>query len=77
METPSEEDLQKGKKVLTDIEGHLRFKQVDFSYEKDRPTLKNINFEVPPGKVTALVGSSGSGKSTIFALAAGFITADK
>lgn len=77
METPSEEDLQKGKKVLTDIEGHLRFKQVNFSYEKDRPTLKNINFEVPPGKVTALVGSSGSGKSTIFALAAGFITADQ
>ena len=77
METPSEEDLQKGKKILTDIEGHLRFKQVNFSYEKDSPTLKNINFEVPPGKITALVGSSGSGKSTIFALAAGFITADQ
>ncbi len=48
-------------------EGDLTFNDVTFSYT-DRPTLKNINFSIPAGKTTALVGRSGSGKSTIMGL---------
>lgn len=43
----------------------IAFKNVQFSYQKDRQTLHNISFKLTPGTVTALVGPSGSGKSTI------------
>ena len=46
---------------------------VSFSYEEGKEVLHNINFHVPPGSVTALVGSSGSGKSTIAGLSATFL----
>ncbi|MBV1911203.1 MAG: ABC transporter ATP-binding protein/permease [Kangiellaceae bacterium] len=44
--------------------GNIRFEAVDFSYVENRQILKNINFEVKSGETIALVGSSGSGKST-------------
>jgi subfamily B ATP-binding cassette protein MsbA len=50
----------------------VTFEGVDFSYEKDKPVLKGVSFDAPPGTVTALVGSSGSGKSTIISLVAAF-----
>lgn len=40
------------------------FEHVTFSYEKEQPVLKDVSFTVPDGKVTALAGVSGSGKST-------------
>jgi ABC-type transport system involved in Fe-S cluster assembly fused permease/ATPase subunit len=43
----------------------LRFEQVSFAYEADRPILHGISFEVPPGKKVAVVGPSGAGKSTL------------
>jgi len=57
---------------LQDIEGTVRFENVDFSYEIGRPVLHGVSFEAKPGTVTALVGSSGSGKSTIIGLIAAF-----
>ena len=45
--------------------GEVRFENVTFAYDPRRPILKNISFTVPPGKMTAIVGATGSGKSTI------------
>lgn len=60
--------------VLGDIKGNIKFDNVSFSYEKGKEVLHNINFEAKVGSVTALVGSSGSGKTTIAGLAATFLT---
>jgi ABC-type multidrug transport system fused ATPase/permease subunit len=57
---------------LGEIRGEVAFEDVRFSYEPDKPVLHGISFEARPGTVTALVGSSGSGKSTIISLICGF-----
>jgi subfamily B ATP-binding cassette protein MsbA len=62
---------------MPQIRGHLTFEGVHFAYEKEKPVLKGIDFDAPPGTVVALVGSSGSGKSTIAGLAAAFIEPDQ
>ncbi|QXP57013.1 ABC transporter ATP-binding protein [Cellulophaga sp. HaHa_2_95] len=59
--------------VLENIDGDIIFDDVSFAYEEDKDVLHNINFEVKSGNVVALVGSSGSGKSTIAGLAATFL----
>lgn len=51
--------------ALTDIKGHIRFEDVRFSYDGKRTALHRINFEVQPGETLALVGHTGSGKSSI------------
>jgi ABC-type transport system involved in Fe-S cluster assembly fused permease/ATPase subunit len=43
----------------------VRFENVSFAYEAARPILKDVSFEIPPGKTVAVVGSSGAGKSTL------------
>lgn len=48
-----------------EIEGRIEFKNVSFSYTSEREILKNISFEIEPGETLAIVGSTGSGKSTI------------
>ena len=58
------------------IEGRICFEDVVFSYETDKPVLHGVSFIAEPGTVTALVGSSGSGKSTIISLLCAFHTPD-
>ena len=58
---------------LDKITGNMVFENVSFSYEENKEVLHNISFDAPAGSVTALVGSSGSGKSTIAGLAATFL----
>ncbi|MEQ9565433.1 MAG: ATP-binding cassette domain-containing protein, partial [Pseudomonadales bacterium] len=60
--------------ILDSIYGDIEFKDVSFAYEENKDVLHDINFKAPPGSVTALVGSSGSGKSTTASLAATFLT---
>ena len=50
------------------VQGKINFEQVDFSYNNDSQVLHNISFEVKPGETLAIVGSTGSGKSTIISL---------
>lgn len=50
--------------TLKNVSGNIVFRDVSFSYEPERPALKNINVEVKPGQIIALVGRPGSGKST-------------
>ncbi len=68
---PEDEDPQRTVS-LAEIEGNVRFENVDFSYDLGRMVLHGISFEAQPGTVTALVGSSGSGKSTIIGLVSAF-----
>jgi len=71
-----QEDASPDRKLeLGKIEGDVRFDDVSFAYVEDKPVLRHISFEAKPGTVTALVGSSGSGKSTIISLICGFHTA--
>jgi subfamily B ATP-binding cassette protein MsbA len=58
--------------LLPPITGHVEFQNVSFSYDEKKPVLHGISFDSYPGTVTALVGSSGSGKSTIIGLIAAF-----
>jgi ABC-type bacteriocin/lantibiotic exporter with double-glycine peptidase domain len=73
---PEEDSEPARTKVIGSIEGNVAFKNVTFAYLPDKPVLHGISFESKPGTVTALVGSSGSGKSTIISLICGFHTAD-
>jgi len=54
------------------LKGDVVFEHVDFAYEADKPVLKDVSFAAAAGTVTALVGSSGSGKSTIIGLVTAF-----
>ena len=75
MEEENESDVRT--EVIDKIEGDMIFDDVSFSYEKSKEVLHDISFEAPSGSVTALVGSSGSGKSTIAGLAATFLNPSK
>jgi len=70
-----EENQDPKRKVsMPTIEGNVRFENVEFAYEADKPVLHGISFEAEQGTVTALVGSSGSGKSTVISLVCAFHT---
>lgn len=71
METEDERDA--GKESIGAVRGEIQFNDVFFEYEKDVPVLKGISFKAKAGSTTALVGSSGSGKSTILSLVLNFI----
>ena len=58
--------------ALGTIRGDLQFQDVSFAYEQQKTVLHDVSFHAQPGSVTALVGSSGSGKSTIIGLIAAF-----
>lgn len=68
-----EENQTPGRSVkMPPVVGHVRFDQVEFAYSPEKPVLHGISFDASPGTVTALVGSSGSGKSTIISLLCAF-----
>ncbi|WP_245157436.1 ABC transporter ATP-binding protein [Prochlorococcus marinus] len=67
------EDDKDNLKRISNIEGKISFKKVNFGYEKDNQVLKDIDLEINKGEVTALVGASGAGKSTMMALILKFI----
>ncbi len=73
MEMDEEDNPEFRTQFIENIEGSISFNNVSFSYEESKEVLHNISFDAPKGSVTALVGSSGSGKSTIAGLAATFL----
>ncbi|MDG1803663.1 ABC transporter ATP-binding protein, partial [Flavicella sp.] len=73
MQMEEEDNPEQRTVVLEGIEGEIDFENVSFSYEENKEVLHGINFSAKAGSVTALVGSSGSGKSTIAGLAATFL----
>ena len=50
------------------LKGHIRFEEVDFAYEADKPVLRKVSVDIPAGQSVALVGPTGEGKSTIVKL---------
>ena len=62
---PAEIVDRPGAKTLRVRKGEIKFENVSFAYDPERPILKNVSFEVPTGKMVAIVGPSGAGKSTI------------
>ena len=73
MNMEPEDDGQTRTIAVGPIHGDIQFKDVSFSYEEGKLVLHNISFNSPAGTVTALVGTSGSGKTTIAGLEASFL----
>lgn len=76
MNMESEHDLEQRVNELSDLKGDIKFVDVSFSYNEGKEVIKNITIDAPHGSVTALVGSSGSGKSTIAGLVSSFLIPD-
>jgi ATP-binding cassette, subfamily B, bacterial len=64
---PAVQDLP-GARQAPSLQGHIQFEHVDFGYTKDRPVLQDITLNVAAGSITALVGPTGAGKTTIAGL---------
>lgn len=67
LDQAGEENLEEGK-PLTTAQGAIQFKEVSFGYHADKPVIQNLNLEVLPRQTVAIVGATGSGKSTLFQL---------
>lgn len=76
LQMPTEADDPKRVHEIARIKGDMVFKNVHFSYEEGKEVLTDINLNAPAGSVIALVGTSGSGKTTISGLAASFLNPD-
>lgn len=76
MDTPDEVD--EGDVALSpkDIQGNIRFENIDFSYVEGEPVLKNFNLEIKSGQKVAIVGKTGSGKTTLINLLTRFYDVD-
>ena len=72
LDTPCEIKDKPGAKEIKDVEGDIRFENVSFSYGDDIPVLKNVSFHCEPGKMLALVGPTGVGKTTLTQLISRF-----
>ena len=59
---------ESGNKIANNLKGDIQFKNINFSYNESEIVLKNISFEIKAGTTTAIVGSTGAGKSTIINL---------
>lgn len=76
MNYPMEDATGNRSLALPHFKGNIKFNNVSFAYEEGKEVVKRISFEAPAGSVTALVGTSGSGKTTIAGLAASFLNPD-
>ena len=65
-----------GNLELQEVQGNVEFRQINFSYVQGEPVLKDINFKIEAGKTLALVGATGSGKSSIINLLLRFYNID-
>ncbi|MDE5545459.1 MAG: ABC transporter ATP-binding protein/permease [Malacoplasma sp.] len=63
-------------KIETKFKGEIEFKNVCFSYSKDKPVLKNVSFKIKPNETVAIVGPTGSGKTTMTSLLSRFYEID-
>jgi subfamily B ATP-binding cassette protein MsbA len=70
--TPTEDEGEAQRSPLPTLRGDFAFEDVNFEYDAGKPVLKGISFVAPAGSTTALVGSSGSGKTTIVSLVMAF-----
>jgi|TARA_B110000037_G_scaffold43316_1_gene53349 ABC-type multidrug transport system fused ATPase/permease subunit len=77
MNMVSEHESKERTIELEKLKGDIKFDDVSFAYEENKEVVHNINIDAPSGSVTALVGSSGSGKSTIAGLVSTFLTPQK
>ncbi|WP_339900882.1 ABC transporter ATP-binding protein [uncultured Cyclobacterium sp.] len=77
MNIPLEADPANRNIMLPEIKGRVSFDNVHFEYEPGSEIIKGVDFIAKPGSVTALVGSSGSGKTTISGLVASFLIPSK
>jgi ABC-type multidrug transport system fused ATPase/permease subunit len=68
VDSPSSEPIDDDKPVLKLTDARVEFRGVSFAYRPNEPVLNRMSFDAEPGKVTALVGPSGGGKSTVLAL---------
>ena len=76
LDLDAEQEVVPGSTTLSGVKGHVKFENVSFSYDEGVPVLKNINIEAEPGKIVALLGAPGSGKSSIINLLPRFYHAD-
>ncbi len=74
LERETELDDDPTRRALASLDGHVRFQNVWFEYQRDVPVLRDVSFEAPAGTTTAIVGSSGAGKSTLIGLILTFRT---
>ena len=68
LDTPNQVEDKPDAQAMPDIQGHVEFRDVWFEYEPNQPVLKGIDLDVPKGQMVALVGFSGSGKTTMASL---------
>ena len=72
----AKEELNEGDKRIDGAKGKIEFKDVSFSYDKDKKLIEHLNLTVEPGKRVAIVGPTGAGKSTIINLLMRFYDID-
>jgi ATP-binding cassette, subfamily B, bacterial MsbA len=74
LDTPVAESDEPGKPALVVSQGHIEVRNVSFAYDEIAPVLDNMTLDIPAGRTTALVGTSGGGKTTVFNLLLRFWT---
>ena len=72
LDAPQEIQDRQGAKPLKDVQGEITFEHVSFAYDNNIPVLRDVSFTCPPGKMLALVGPTGVGKTTLTQLISRF-----